>query len=185
VPTGDGGRSHVTRQFRRVARLAKGYDVDEVDRFVRAVDDDLTPETVRLVAFPVVRHGYDVQQVDEALDRLEDATAARERDRVVAARGNDAHLEHLSELADTLQGRLARSRGRRFRRGHRLHHTYDPAQVDDLCDHLAAYFADGARMSVDDVRSAVFRSHRGRHGYREADVDAFLDRAVAIMRAVD
>lgn len=173
----------VTAPFRRVARLAKGYDVAEVDRFMRSADDDLTAGAVRLVAFTVTRHGYDVQHVDEALDRLEDEAAARERDRMVATRGPDAPLEHLSDLADSLQGRLSRARGRRFRRGRRLHHTYDPGHVDDLCDELAASLAGGTRMSVDDVRSAVFRSRRGRQGYREADVDAFLDRAAAIMLA--
>lgn len=175
----------MTGAFRRVSRLAKGYAVDEVDSFMRRAGDDLTAEAVRLVAFPMVRHGYDVAQVDEALDGLEDDVAARERDRMVAARGHDAHLRQLSDLAGSLQGRLDRARGHRFRRGRRLHHTYDPDEVDDLCDQLAAYLADGTRMSVDDVRAVAFRSRRGRRGYREADVDAFLDRAVAVVRAVD
>ena len=104
-----------------VVASAAGADVDEVDRFMRAADGDLTAEDVRLVAFSITRHGYDVQQVDDILDRLEDEAAARERDRLVAAKGPQAHLEHLSDLADTLQGRLSRPRGRRFRRGARLH----------------------------------------------------------------
>jgi DivIVA domain-containing protein len=40
-------------------------------------------------------------------------------------------------------------------------------------------------MSADDVRHAVFRGRRGNTGYREPEVDAFLDRAVSVMVAVD
>ena len=40
-------------------------------------------------------------------------------------------------------------------------------------------------MSADEVRRAVFRTRRGSRGYREAEVDAFLDRAVEIMVSVD
>ena len=171
--------------FRRVGRLAKGYDVQEVDGFLSRETADVTPDAVRLVAFTVRRHGYDVHQVDQALDQIEDDAAARARERLVVARGERARLDQLEDQARSLQGRLARRPGRRFRRGRRVQHTYAPAEVDALCDALAAYLADGRPMSVDDVRGAVFRGRRGRWGYREADVDAFLDRAAAVMLAVD
>ena len=218
----------MTPAFRRVGRLAKGYDVDRVDDLFRLAGGRAgtaaagpapdrpgrtpdrpgrTPDRpgrterarlttdarrfglaagqLRLAAFPLRRRGYDVAQVDEALDRLEDRAAADERDRLVGERGDEALLQQLGSLAATLDSRLARPPGRRFRRGVRLHRAYDPADVDALCDLVAAYLSDGAPMSVDEVRGAVFRSRRGRRGYREADVDAFLDRVVTIMLAVD
>nr|WP_240897036.1 DivIVA domain-containing protein [Kineococcus vitellinus] len=36
-------------------------------------------------------------------------------------------------------------------------------------------------MSADEVRGALFRPRRGRRGYREAPVDAFLDRVVELI----
>lgn len=182
--------------FRRVSRLERGYDVEQVDSFFRragatdgsaasALPESLTPEQVRLLAFGLTRHGYDVAEVDRALDRLEEAVAARDRDRLLSRRGEQGLLDHRTALSDTLRRRLDRAPGRRFRRGSRLQHTYDPAEVDALCDTLKGYLGDGTQLSVDDIRCAVFRSRRGRRGYREADVDAFLDRAVATMLTVD
>ena len=39
-------------------------------------------------------------------------------------------------------------------------------------------------MSVDDVRLAVFQPARGKKGYTEGTVDAYLGRAVEILLAV-
>lgn len=141
-------------------------------------------QEVRLAAFPLRRHGYDVAQVDAALNRLEDRAAARERQRLVDAQGDEALLGQLGRLAASLDGRLARPPGRRFRRGRRLARGYHPGDVDAVCDRIRAYLDDGATLSVDDVRGAVFRCRRGRRGYREADVDALLDRAITLLLAV-
>ena len=193
-------------QFTRVSRTTKGYALNEVDEFFARAkvayererarrDRTATPSAddrplrsweVRNAAFSLVRGGYDVQEVDAALDRLEDAVAARERSRLVNSGGEDALMDELARRARTLQGRLDRPAGQRFSapKG-RFERGYDPADVDELCDRLNNYFNDGSAMSADEVRRAVFRSRRGRGGYREPEVDAFLDRAVAIMVTVD
>ena len=50
----------------------------------------MTSAEVRAVGFDLVRRGYEVREVDDALDRLEDETGRRERDsdqtRLVLAR---------------------------------------------------------------------------------------------------
>ncbi len=184
--------------FPRVSRTAKGYDVDEVDEFFQIAREAyqrgkpgpngrrLSAAEVRRVAFALQRGGYDVHEVDAALDRLEDAVAARERERLIEQGGDQALINELTRRASTLQGRLNRPAGERFSRGEkRLEMTYDVDDVDSLCDKLAHYFSDGTEMSADEVRRAVFRTRWGRRGYREPEVDAFLDRAVEIMVAVD
>ena len=48
-----------------------------------------------------------------------------------------------------------------------------------------AYLEQDKPLSVDSVRRAVFRPAVGRDGYEEAQVDAFLDRVVELMAAID
>jgi DivIVA domain-containing protein len=184
--------------FARVSRLAQGYHPDQVEEFferARAAYEGkdegtgrsarLSAHEVRVVGFDLVRGGYDVHQVDSALDRLEDALARREREQLVSAEGEDALLSELTRRAQSLHGRLERPDGQRFDRGTGFEPGYDPEDVDALCRALLGYFDDGAAMSADEVRRAVFRTRRGSRGYREAQVDAFLDRAIEIMVAVD
>jgi DivIVA domain-containing protein len=72
--------STVEQSFRRVRGLGKGYDVGQVDAFfTRALGGSLTSAQVRSVGFDLVRGGYEVDQVDTALDGLEDRLAAAER----------------------------------------------------------------------------------------------------------
>ncbi|GMA85583.1 hypothetical protein GCM10025868_08330 [Angustibacter aerolatus] len=83
-----------------------------------------------------------------------------------------------------LRARLARPHGDRFARGSFLAHAYDVEQVDELCDLVAEYFDGSAPLTVDRLRSAVFRTRRGGRGYSEDAVDRFLDRVVAIIGRV-
>ena len=67
--------------FRRAARLSQGYHVGQVDDFFArarevyeqgAEEPAVSSSDVRRVGFDLVRGGYDIGQVDSALDRLED-----------------------------------------------------------------------------------------------------------------
>lgn len=185
--------------FTRANRLTQGYHPDQVEEFFArareayegsAVGPDgrpvrLSAREVRVVAFDLIRGGYDVHQVDSALDRLEDALARRERERLVQADGEGALFAELTRRAQSLHGRLTRPDGERFDRGSGFEAGYAPEDVDALCRRLLGYFDDGVEMSADEVRRAVFRTRRGSRGYREVQVDAFLDRAIEIMVAVD
>lgn len=186
--------------FSRTGRMTQGYDGDQVDEFFSRARASyelvgtgptgpsrtaLSARDVRVVAFDLVRGGYDVRQVDAALDRLEDAVARRERQSVIGTHGEQALLDQLTRRAETLHGRLTRPDGQRFTREKGLDVAYDPRDVDELCVRLLGYFDNGEEMSADEVRRAVFRTRRGSRGYREAEVDVFLDRAVEIMVSVD
>ena len=81
---------------------------------------------------------------------------------------------------------MHRPDGERFRRPSRNKaRSYNIADVDRLCHELVAYLEQDKPLSVDSVRRAVFRPAAGKDGYEEAQVDAFLDRVVELMAAID
>ena len=180
----------VSDTFPRASRLAKGYDVEQVEAFLtraRAAYEDtgrgpaMTSWHVRTVGFDLVRGGYDVDAVDAALDRIEDAFARREKQRGEERAGTGGWQTQLRTQEQSLRAQLSRPDGQRFPRGTGLELTYDVGQVDDLCRRIEDAFASGRPMAPDAVRLAVFKSRRGSRGYREASVDAFLDRVVELL----
>jgi DivIVA domain-containing protein len=176
--------------FPRASRLAKGYEVEQVETFLgraRSAYEDggrgssMTSWHVRTVGFDLVRGGYDVEAVDAALDRIEDAFARREKQRGEERAGPSGWQNQLRTQEQSLRSQLARPVGQRFSRGSGLELTYDPEQVDELCQRVEEAFATGKPIAPDAVRLAVFKSRRGSRGYREASVDAFLDRVVELL----
>jgi DivIVA domain-containing protein len=182
--------------FRRSGRLRRGYAPQQVEAFFarartayeqagthhRAI---LTSRDVRQVGFDLVLNGFDVEQVDAALDRMEDAFARREAEVLRGRLGADRAMERILAQAATLEGRLERGEGERFARASGLSLSYAPEDVDELCERLRAYFKGGEEVAPEDLRRAVFRAKRGRSGYDERQVDAFFDRAVEVLVAVD
>jgi DivIVA domain-containing protein len=142
----------------------------------------VSAETIRRTAFDMEKGGYSVVHVDAALERLEDAFAAREKDRAVAEVGDQAWFGQARTTAQEALDRLARPWFHKFRRVNPFTLGYDPRDVDEFGEKLTAYFQDGRPMSVDEVRTVAFRVRRG--GYSEAQVDLFLDAVVSVMLAV-
>lgn len=175
----------------------RGYNVREVETFLnearRAFDTDaddapgeagvtMTAADIRHTSFGMKRHGYSPEHVDAALERLEDAFAARERERGVFERGKDGWLADARESAKEIVARLERPDKRRFSRTGFLSVGYRKTDVDRLCRRLLRYFHEGKSMSVEDIRTAVFRRQRG--GYRETQVDLLIDAVTEVMLAV-
>ena len=182
--------------FARVADDAFGYDTGQVEDFLARARktyeaenlnrDVVTSPLVRRATFDPVRGGYDPREVDAALDRLEDVFAARERNALIESEGHDRWLENISQVAMVLRARLHRAPGERFRRPSKRNvPSYNIADVDALCDRLIQYFEHDVPLSVDDVRRVVFRRAEGDEGYEENQVDAFLDRTIELMAAID
>lgn len=168
--------------FHRVGRLRKGYDRTQVEDFLdraKQVWDSggppggITSWHVRTVGFDMRRNGYQVPAVDIALDRIEDAFVSRE-ERLGPAGWREAE--------DAVLARLEREDGTRFPRGRFLGIGYRVREVDALTHRVREHLAEGMPLTVDEVRTSVFRVGRGRRGYREAPVDAYLDRVVDVMR---
>ncbi|HYH77244.1 MAG TPA: DivIVA domain-containing protein [Arthrobacter sp.] len=187
---------HIPATFERVPRNEYGYNAKQVDQFLQrarvsletpqAATHPITSADVRGVSFDPVKGGYSAAVVDAALDRLEDAFARRERDELIAASGEDAWLREIGNLSGILRGRLHRPDGERFRRPSKgKARSYNTVDVDRLCRDLLGYLEEDKPLSVDNVRRAVFRPAVGKDGYEENQVDAFLDRVVELMAAID
>jgi DivIVA domain-containing protein len=187
-----GQDSRVSTTFPRTRKSRAGYDVDEVEDFLeearraysadRSAPSIVSAESIRRTAFDMEKGGYSVVHVDAALERLEDAFAARERERAFAEVGDAAWYSRARQTAQSVLDRLDRPLGHRFKRTNFLTLGYHPKDVDAFGDQLTSYFQDGKPMSVDDVRTVAFRTKRG--GYNESQVDLLLDAVVGVMLAV-
>ncbi|GAA4665235.1 DivIVA domain-containing protein [Frondihabitans cladoniiphilus] len=181
----------VSATFPKVTGSERGYDVQEVENFLKdarraysgdAGADPIDAASIRHMAFSMTKHGYSPQHVDSALERLEDAFAIRERDRALRASGDESWFSDAKSKAEAIVARLERPEGHRFDRVTFLSVGYHPRDVDRLVGRLKGYFSDGRALSIEEVRTSVFRQKRG--GYREAQVDLVLDSVVDVMLAV-
>ncbi|CAM3396519.1 DivIVA domain-containing protein [Occultella aeris] len=178
--------------FSTVGSLSSGYDREQVDEFFERAkasyegsgEETLSAADVRQVAFDLVRHGYNPAAVDAALDRLEGAFIQRDRSDFIATHGQEAWMEQVAERATTLYPRLVRPDGERFAPPERGR-GYDADAVDEVLDRLVDYFDSGAKLSAAELRQATFPSAPRSRAYGEGPVDAYLDRAVDVLLAVE
>lgn len=177
--------------FSEVQRRHKGYDKQVVDAFLaraRAAFEHsndptaLTSSQIRTAAFPLVAHGYNVEQVDAAMSRIENAFAAREREQALSQAGARAWVRSSRTLAQDVLDRLSRPAKNRFARVGFLHFGYRIREVDLISDRIAHYLESGEALTVDQVRGVAFTMQR--RGYSEAQVDAVLDAVVEVVLAV-
>jgi len=183
---------HVSTTFPKARKSSKGYDIAQVEDFLEdarraysaapGTPAVLTSQGIRSTAFVLQRGGYATAAVDAALERLEDAFAARERDVAIAAAGERAWYERVRGDAQEILDRVASPAGRRFDRVSSFTLGYERRAVDAFCDRLVDYFQHGRALPIEAVRTVTFRSVRG--GYREAQVDALLDAVIDVMLAV-
>jgi DivIVA domain-containing protein len=183
----------VSQTFPRSRSNRPGYRVDDVEKFLAAAriaysaepgdtGTVVTAETIRQTAFALEKGGYSTLAVDAALERLEDAFASRERDRVAAAVGDEEWFAQARDKAREILARLERPAKRRFRGSGLFKLGYDKRDVDAFAEKLIAYFREGTQVSVEDVRQVSFRSRT--RGYSEAQVDLLLDAVIDVMLSV-
>jgi len=183
----------VSQTFPRARSSRPGYKVDEVEKFLAAArvaysaepgdtGTIITAETIRHMAFGLEKGGYSTLAVDAALERLEEAFAARERERAAAAVGDEAWFADARDRAREILARLERPDKKKFRGSGVFKLGYDKKDVDEFADTLVAYFREGTAVSIDDVRQVAFRSRT--RGYSEAQVDLVLDAVIDVMLAV-
>ena len=178
--------------FPRIRKSRLGYNVDQVEDFLEearraytaAADQPnvLDADNIRTMAFAMQKGGYSTTHVDGALERLEEAFASRERERVVAGEGDAAWYARARSSAQIILDRLAREAGQKFSRVGPFTSGYHPADVDAFAERMVGYFQHGKTLSVDHVRTAVFRTVK--RGYNEQQVDLLLDSVIDVMLAV-
>jgi len=178
-----------TPAFPLTTGRTRGYHPAAVDDFLQKAresferdDDAVSADEVRRASFPLVKHGYDVVEVDAALGRVEDAFAVRARERAVRENGVEAWVEQARDEAQMVLDHLSRPKKQRFARTGLLGYGYRVDEVDHVARRIVRYLRDGEELSVEQIRSAAFRMQR--RGYREEQVDALLDATVEIILAV-
>lgn len=181
----------MSTKFPLAPKSVLGYDIDQVEDFLdearRAYGDDsegpgeMSAQRIRHTAFAMRKGGYETGPVDEALERLEDAFARREREIGEGAGDEVDRNAQLRATIDEIVARLTRPPGERFDRVGILASGYRRADVDSFADRLTRNFQEEDSVTVAEVRSAAFRAQRG--GYREAQVDLVLDAVIDVMLA--
>ena len=167
------GRGYNPKQVDALFDLAKRQYENPNLVLVRASD-------LRGLRLDLVRGGYATNQVDAALDNLEDHFIKTE---VAAFRerfGDQELVKRYSELRDALIPRLKREKAQRFTKVSILSRGYDKKKVDALCDQLLAHFDVTRKLKVGDLRRVQFSSTR--LGYSMPQVDSFLDRVIEAMQ---
>lgn len=167
------GRGYNPKQVDALFDLARRQYENPNLVLVRASD-------LRGLRLDLVRGGYATNQVDAALDNLEDhfikAEVAAFRERF----GDQELAKRYSELRDALIPKLKREKGQRFTKVSIISRGYDKKKVDELCDQLLAHFDVTRKLKVGDLRRVQFSSTR--LGYSMPQVDSFLDRVIEAMQ---
>jgi DivIVA domain-containing protein len=176
-------------RFARVGRLARGYHPRQVEQFLTRVElakqgamPPVSAREIRETGFELVRHGYQVEPVDAALDALELEAVV-----LAAAASRRGRADPAAEIA-YLRRELSGPYMRRFPRQRFPRRGYHIDDVDEFVDRVIATLdaaaAGGPRggpgaVTLVDVRTVAFRPKRG--GYAEEAVDEALDRVVEMM----
>lgn len=167
-------------RFPRAGRLRRGYHVRQVDAFLDRVEVSLngllppvSAAEIRQAGFELVRHGYLVEAVDDALDEIEERAVRAQ----AATAGRRGRVDPESEAA-FLREELAAPYMKRFPRCSTLRRGYDVDDVDDFLDRVTLTLSGQGALAVEDVRRVSFRPKHG--GYAEQAVDEALDRVVEL-----
>lgn len=181
----------VSDRFPKVEGRLKGYSPEQVDEFLTQARaeydtgevDKQTVQRIRTTGFEMVKNGYAPKQVDEAIDRIEDAFAQLFRDREIAQIGSQNWIGEARSRAQQIVARLRRPLGEQFTRTNLLGVGYSITEVDDFGTKIIDHFTKNSPLSVEELRGVVFE--RKTRGYDEAQVDALIDATIDVMQSVE
>ena len=184
-------KTHTTSPFNSVAKRDYGYHNAQVDEFIDTArqayetDTGITADTVQAKTFDLVRGGYRTDQVDQVLERLEDALRQAERDEYIATHGQQTWDLKLISSLEELMGRLERPPNEKFRPAATGVPGYDMDEVDVCMAQINSHLQDDNHIRLQDVRNVTFSGQKGPHGYDEAQVDAFLQAVIELLVVLD
>ena len=187
---------------------AWGYDTEQVDEFLsrahqlyEAPQPQLKQEDIQNVLFTLVRGGYDIDAVDRALLRLEQAAVDKQTSYQIANQGRVAWRTETVQLAQTLMPRALADDGERFADGQGKEPSYDRKQVDSfvvnvmtrICDELGIPYRKAVSSSNFDsdedfvpryISTVLFTQRKGDKGYDEGQVDLYLNRVSQVVSRI-
>ncbi|MBR6439839.1 MAG: hypothetical protein IKS61_00755, partial [Aeriscardovia sp.] len=152
---------------------------------------------VQISSFDLQKGGYRISDVDGALMRLERAISDKHTRWEVEYRGTEGWMEETLGLALTLKPRVQAPLCKRFDNGKRKSVSYDRQQVDQvmddswytICKHLSispeAKLRDPLDVDAIGVSDSIFTQKKGKKGYGEPSVDAYLNRVVQVLNRIE
>ncbi|WGD38429.1 DivIVA domain-containing protein [Lysinibacter sp. HNR] len=178
--------------FPRSKNKKQAYNAAQVDAFLaearEAYNQDaagkvsVTAADLRRISFSLQRGGYSARHVDAALDRLEEVFFEREKQSILRDGGQEEWDAMVQQKIEDVRSRLIRPKKSRFSRSGLFANGYNRSQVDALSDRVAAYLDEGVPLTLTEVRDATFFPEK--RGYREDQVDFFLDYVIDIILSV-
>lgn len=174
--------------FKNVAKGKMGYSPQEVDAFIVLARQQYNNIDARLMdwrditgkKFTMVKGGYLPEQVDVAIDRLQDTFAERELKRKVNPFAPSLSRSILTELRDSLKARATRTKNKSFDRVGVMGLGYSRKEVDALLSVVLGFLNDEAELDIAEIREITFKEQRG--GYFESQVDAYIERLVEYLQ---
>jgi DivIVA domain-containing protein len=178
----------MTANFLRVPHNELGYQTAEVDavievaraQFANPGSHVLEASSLRTTQFTLTKGGYQIDSVDAALDRLDDAFAEQEANRLLIRNGHQGAVERLAAMRQALTTRGQRGARRVFTRQRWWLKGYSVRQVDQLVKRVTMTLEGEAAVGIHQLRQVTFGPKWA--GYNEAQVDAFIDRAVQYLQ---
>lgn len=201
-------QEHNGSTLARAGKRKWGYDTSQVDEFLERVhalyeedEPKISQSDIQNTAFSLQKNGYVISQVDAALHRLENAVVDKQTQWDVAQAGRVAWQAQTQSLAQTLLPRASRAAKQRFADGPARKPSYDRKQVDRFVDQIVGKLnrelgfdeqpqdnetaqAD-SQITASSIANVIFTQRKGKHGYAERQVDAYLNRAIQVFSRLE
>lgn len=174
--------------FKNVPKGKMGYSPQEVEAFIALAREQYNNINARLLdwrditgkKFTMVKGGFFPEQVDAAIDRLQDSFAERELKRKADPFAPSLSRSILTELREPLKARATRAKNRSFDRVNVMSLGYSRKEVDALLSVVLSFLNDEAELDISEIREITFKEQRG--GYFESQVDAYIERLVEYLQ---
>ncbi|MDR1448287.1 MAG: DivIVA domain-containing protein [Candidatus Ancillula sp.] len=178
--------------FARV-RFGVGYNIKQVDDFFaysRTAWSNqtkaLTEREVRYVQFDLVRKGYRIFEVDEALGYIERELAKRTKQEIIEMVSDDNWAELITSNVKEFYMVLVAPKKKKFEVDKNSQMAYEYKSVDKYLKTIYKQFFEGKKkLTANAVKKVVFPCVKAANGYSTQKVDEFLDKVIEVLNALE
>lgn len=178
----------MSNNFPTVGAKELGYEPGQVDavinqarvQFSEPTSNIIDAKQLRTAQFALVSGGYEIEAVDAALDRLDDAFALREKQRLASSMESVAAFDEIDKIRKLIKGRIRRPHGKKLARTGLFAKGYSVKQVDQFLNRIGLRLSGKSELSIAELRNVTFKPKWG--GYVENQVDALIDKTVEYLQ---
>jgi DivIVA domain-containing protein len=178
----------MSTNFPTVEAKELGYDPGQVDavinqarvQFAEPFSNIIDAKKLRTSQFDLVAGGYLIAEVDAALDRLDDAFALREKQRLAASFTSVDAFDEVDKIRKLIKSRVRRPNRKKLGRVGLFAKGYSVKQVDLFLTEIGLRISGKSDLSISELRNVTFKPKWG--GYVENQVDALIDKTVEYLQ---